>query len=386
MNRQIVLFAVVALWMQSALADKIYSQYFSQKVREEADKTLVAHKVWPVPAKLKSDYDLKIDEAVDALNRLKTGDNRNYVSTKELEDTTIRHIMKFVETLNSLVRSNELQHKVNLAVEAKLKAAGYTTDMIPSELFDDYMRKGTRVYASMNALMRRDGRDYVRTSELDAAVAKEMKGFTEEIQTVRSRRAAVAIEKPGWATLLVDVLGLFASMQDTQPEYISYANPPATPTPSAPVHDANKIWKSDLDSRVVTEANAHMHAMGIDKIPGPVQSHFNTKVAEAIKQLNVVLEREARPYVYLSEVENVLGAQLAPVVERMNKMNGKTNMNYHDETCVICQENFESRDHVVHLNCGHIYHEGCAKQWMTKHHDCPECRQKVEIQTHVVVK
>jgi len=48
--------------------------------------------------------------------------------------------------------------------------------------------------------------------------------------------------------------------------------------------------------------------------------------------------------------------------------------------CVICADNFiEVGTPIVTLNCGHSYHEGCIREWLTRQHTCPTCRLAFEV-------
>ena len=46
--------------------------------------------------------------------------------------------------------------------------------------------------------------------------------------------------------------------------------------------------------------------------------------------------------------------------------------------CPICLDNF-SRDLMVALPCGHIYHEKCAKDWLRRATSCPSCLSKSSL-------
>ncbi|VAH10515.1 unnamed protein product [Triticum turgidum subsp. durum] len=44
------------------------------------------------------------------------------------------------------------------------------------------------------------------------------------------------------------------------------------------------------------------------------------------------------------------------------------------DACIICQEEFEARELVGTLDCGHKYHEACIKQWLMVKNLCPICK------------
>ena len=44
-----------------------------------------------------------------------------------------------------------------------------------------------------------------------------------------------------------------------------------------------------------------------------------------------------------------------------------------DMICSICLENLKDNNCVI-LNCEHIYHKICIKEWLKKNNSCPNCR------------
>ncbi|KAF3519349.1 hypothetical protein DY000_02062513 [Brassica cretica] len=45
-----------------------------------------------------------------------------------------------------------------------------------------------------------------------------------------------------------------------------------------------------------------------------------------------------------------------------------------DRKCSICQEEYEGKDEVGKLRCGHKYHIHCARQWLLRKNSCPVCK------------
>ena len=46
--------------------------------------------------------------------------------------------------------------------------------------------------------------------------------------------------------------------------------------------------------------------------------------------------------------------------------------------CIICMEEFEEKEKVKLLPCGHIFHINCIKQWLLKQKSCPFCKSEIK--------
>ncbi|CAA6672554.1 unnamed protein product [Spirodela intermedia] len=46
-----------------------------------------------------------------------------------------------------------------------------------------------------------------------------------------------------------------------------------------------------------------------------------------------------------------------------------------DETCCICQEDYDEGEDVGMLSCGHGFHAACVGRWLTQRNVCPICRR-----------
>ncbi|EOA33410.1 hypothetical protein CARUB_v10020494mg [Capsella rubella] len=47
---------------------------------------------------------------------------------------------------------------------------------------------------------------------------------------------------------------------------------------------------------------------------------------------------------------------------------------FEDRKCIICQEEYEAKDEVGKLGCGHRFHIQCVKQWLARKNSCPICK------------
>jgi hypothetical protein len=52
------------------------------------------------------------------------------------------------------------------------------------------------------------------------------------------------------------------------------------------------------------------------------------------------------------------------------------------EQCILCHQDFSESDgrQIVELNCGHIFHENCFKDWIQAYssQECPSCQAPIK--------
>ena len=46
-----------------------------------------------------------------------------------------------------------------------------------------------------------------------------------------------------------------------------------------------------------------------------------------------------------------------------------------DSCCPICLEEYDNNKKIIKLNCNHIFHESCIKEWFVEKDNCPNCRK-----------
>lgn len=49
----------------------------------------------------------------------------------------------------------------------------------------------------------------------------------------------------------------------------------------------------------------------------------------------------------------------------------------HNNTCAVCLEDFQPRERVKRLPCGHAFHAGCIDPWLVESDKCPICKRSI---------
>jgi hypothetical protein len=95
-------------------------------------------------------------------------------------------------------------------------------------------------------------------------------------------------------------------------------------------------------------------------------------------QINI----DALPAEFLEPVKLTLKPKEFSMLIKRKRMGKQTinELKISDCRCAICQYDIKSRQHFSLLDCGHIYHIECSRQWFTKEcirPTCPTCRTDV---------
>merc|ERR1711990_609356 len=46
---------------------------------------------------------------------------------------------------------------------------------------------------------------------------------------------------------------------------------------------------------------------------------------------------------------------------------------FYTAECSVCLDRFEEHQQIIRLNCGHLFHESCVRQWLGVRNACPFC-------------
>jgi len=125
-----------------------------------------------------------------------------------------------------------------------------------------------------------------------------------------------------------------------------------------------------------------------------------------LDRINQDLSYIASEYINISELNNTDYNDLPDLIDDNNNViNNVINNNYEDikivlnedqfnkldsfyykdkccecsDECLICIENFEDESHLVKLNCNHVFHKNCIKNWIcNENNKCPICRIEID--------
>ena len=59
---------------------------------------------------------------------------------------------------------------------------------------------------------------------------------------------------------------------------------------------------------------------------------------------------------------------------------------FDDGECIVCSYDFVEEEKVLWLNCGHLFHEACVKEWVDQKEYCPKCELKLGKITNLSLK
>ncbi|XP_058775857.1 probable E3 ubiquitin-protein ligase ZFP1 [Vicia villosa] len=73
--------------------------------------------------------------------------------------------------------------------------------------------------------------------------------------------------------------------------------------------------------------------------------------------------------------------QIHTYIETETYVSNPNETSTQNETCTICQEDYVEGEIIGRLDCKHLYHLECIKQWLMKKNTCPICK-KIALDVH----
>ena len=156
-----------------------------------------------------------------------------------------------------------------------------------------------------------------------------------------------------------------------------YPPPPSIPHPpplenniiyTSPVRRINLRIRSQSESdSIVTE---HIRTHRVNSAPALL---YNTVDQISIDELPAEFFEPVRMNITNKEFINLISRKI--MCEKI-----KTDLGIKNAFCTICQYDIELNQQCTILECNHIYHEECSKQWFTEkciRPFCPCCRKDI---------
>ena len=135
-------------------------------------------------------------------------------------------------------------------------------------------------------------------------------------------------------------------------------------TDTSPIYDNTHVW---------TDIN-------IDTSPQRTgaEQRFRDRIRQVLPELvEITLYSDGRPVNTDSMVDVVVPTNLN-ILRQNTEVSTFASLNASENSCCICQENFQDTDIVRKINsCGHVFHLNCLDTWLESHTSCPVCRHDI---------
>lgn len=79
--------------------------------------------------------------------------------------------------------------------------------------------------------------------------------------------------------------------------------------------------------------------------------------------------------VYKSNIKNP--NNIIKILSRLPSIVFSSDDDYEKDKCCICLNEFSSDDKIKKLNCGHMHHTECIRDWMYHKMSCPLCKENI---------
>jgi hypothetical protein len=87
--------------------------------------------------------------------------------------------------------------------------------------------------------------------------------------------------------------------------------------------------------------------------------------------MNIAMEQSLNHYKTQEKKTNI----------KLNIESKKSTINLIHEKCAICTSEFEIDQNITYLECNHVLHTECIKEWVMYKAECPICRGKIDVET-----
>lgn len=350
MNKHIILslliISAVAHTPNSTVHASTYSYYSSStsslsRVEEAAASYLRQNSPYTVstlPWQYKSEYEQGIKTAYDELIFLYDSTFPSYALDYQIA-LALKPLCKKLQKIG--VQQENIDDTVAKAVRAKLVREGLSEETLPAIMVSDYFAKVQTILVRIRNIMSVNGQSSPRTYDVERVVNEELASFIKRVKDYQ------------------------------QSSYNSYSyttpKPPTAPAPS--YDDAQKVYRSNLETKVndIVAKRFAANNLNSDKVPARATNLYYTQKQKVIDGLMSMMNSYHRDYVTIVEIELRVRQEMQSVIDLINLVG---------ESCSICLDSYSTGQRTGELNCGHVYHKDCIYTWLKTSRTCPLCRKE----------
>lgn len=300
-----------------------------------------------IPSRIAPEYRDKISEIVDLLTTSINAQGRSYVDLEDIQELTHSMLYNFVQTLKTLVKSFDLSRRADDIIKRVTREENINPETMPATFVAEYHRKGAAIVDRMRTIMREDGRDYVREKEIEDETRRQMKDLFVRIKRDNSSWGSTSTSTNNQSNAPFSWFDCFFGTGTQQP--------------------SNVVEQRNIDAKVLEIANQILRDKKInpDNIPARAVGEYSDAIQTIIRTVKNGMGYQSTTTTEV--ITSVAEQALIPVINKIKFVN---------ETCVICQDDYQRADNVGILNCGHAYHNDCIQAWLSRQQSCPLCRQE----------
>jgi hypothetical protein len=118
-------------------------------------------------------------------------------------------------------------------------------------------------------------------------------------------------------------------------------------------------------------------------IVDPPNFNFRDYVVEPMDEGQKKPGRLLNKNLYFNGVNYLAKPQKDNPVDNLNWMNARyadKELEKREQNCPVCTEQFRAGQSISQLECGHLGHLQCFRQWFKKTDSCPICRKHVRFE------
>ncbi len=280
-----------------------------------------------------NDYDIELETEIDIifddLNGRMNTYQQDYIDSYEIEEIVNNRISNLINTIENVVYEHQIDAVITQEVEALAAQKGLLVRDIPYTMNYEYNAKRNEIRNNLERSMRLNRSNNVRKQDVVHEVFAKLDYFFDRA------KSRINASQHTW-------------------------HPTPAPQPTTSWHTTQQgIALYELEQKTIDIAY-NMLGVNPDTLPARVVSDFS----DAIQRILRTLRGMSR--VTANDIKRIARPELQRICD---------NMNYKDESCSICLDEYHGGDRVGILSCEHIFHKDCIYSWLNRQKTCPLCRK-----------